>query len=92
MKKYWNVNLILLSILFTLTLPYFQTFDSNVRKQDMILGFPIRFLTIQKTLKGNSLFSSFDIDFGSLVLSIIIVYIVLYAMFTYIQYQLKRKN
>jgi len=94
MKKIININLLQLSILLNIIIPYFQKFDFTNSKENYALGFPFRFLSIQKKLKGDSLFSSFDIDLGSLILSIITIYLILYLIFVYIpiKYKSKKRN
>lgn len=92
MRKYLDVKLVLVSLLFSIILPYFQKFNDQTTGNVIHLGFPIRFLTIRKSLEGNSLFDSFDIDLGSLILSVLIVYIVLYVMFIYLPHKITRKK
>lgn len=92
MRKYLDVKLILVSVLFSIILPYFQKFNEQTTGNKINLGFPIRFLTIKKRLEGNSLFDSFDIDLGSLILSVLIVYAVLYVIVIYLPYKITYKK
>ena len=48
MRKYFKINLFLISLLFNIVIPYFQKFDFLTGEKNIVLGFPIRFFTIRK--------------------------------------------
>lgn len=91
MRKYFSFNLLLISIVLNFLIPYFQKFRFDNIEEKINIGFPLRFMTIKQTLKGDSLFNSFDIDLGSLILSIIIIYIMLYLFSVLLPYKFKKE-
>ncbi len=73
-----------LSAWFVLIITYVYPIRFVEDKPDVI-GFPFPFLTVYDKGLGSSLFGSFHIDLGSLILNIAIVYLVvtlLYRLYT----------
>lgn len=92
MRKYFNSNILIISVILNVLIPYFQKFSFNVLSASTTLGFPFKFLTVRKTMKGDSLFNSFDIDLGGLVLSILTIYVMLYVFFDFLPRKFKSKK
>ncbi|KAF1294209.1 hypothetical protein BAU14_07420 [Enterococcus sp. CU9D] len=92
MRKYFNSNILIISVILNFLIIYFQKFNFNDLSASVTLGFPFKFLTVRKILKGDSLFNSFDIDLGGLVLSILTIYIMMYLIFDFLPRKVKSKK
>lgn len=92
MKNYlkkFDKNSLLLAFIVTIIIPYFQKLNFSSSADRTVLGFPFKYLTVGNKLNGKSLFYSFDIDAGSLILSTISFYLVI-KLFKY--FFCKNKN
>lgn len=71
-----NLAMFLCANLFSVCMPYFQRihFDSENRGS---IGFPFRYLTVSKEIKGASLFSSFNVSLGEYILCVLFFYCLL---------------
>ncbi len=92
MRKYFNFNILIMSITLNVLIPYFQKFNFHYLSTSTTLGFPFKFVTVRKILKGDSLFNSFDIDLGRFILSILTSYIILFLIFDFLPLKFKLKK